>query len=121
MKNFLEIIGELKGRIKENSVEDVRGRQESGESFHLIDVREESEWAGGYIPGAVHIGRGILEPKIEKRIPERDSEIVLYCGSGARSLLAAESLKRMGYCNAVSMAGGMGAWKEAGYPIEGGN
>lgn len=119
MKTFSELVSEVKESIKETDAETVKKKMESGESFHLVDVREESEWAKGHIPKAIHIGRGMLEPKIEKVIEDREAEIVLYCGTGARSALAAQSLARMGYSNVLSMAGGINGWKEAGLPTEG--
>jgi rhodanese-related sulfurtransferase len=96
----------------------VRERLARGEAFHLVDVREESEWQEGRIPGAQHIGRGVLERDIEERIPDADADIVLYCGGGYRSALAAASLQAMGYTNVSSMDGGFRAWTEAGLPVE---
>ena len=116
--DFLNIVEAAKNRIRECSVQDVKTRMDRGETFHLIDVREESEYARGRAAGALHIGRGILERDIEKRIPDRGAPIVLYCGGGFRSALAAESLGKMGYSNVVSMDGGMRAWREAGFPVE---
>ncbi len=116
--DFLNIVEAAKNRIRECTVQDVKSRLDLGESFHFIDVREESEYARGRAAGALHIGRGILERDIEKQIPERNAPIVLYCGGGFRSALAAESLGKMGYSNVVSMDGGMRAWKEAGFPVE---
>ncbi len=116
--DFLNIVEAAKNRIRECTVQDVKSRLDRGESFHFIDVREESEYARGRAGGALHIGRGILERDIEKQIPDRNAPIVLYCGGGFRSALAAESLGKMGYSNVVSMDGGMRAWKEAGFPVE---
>lgn len=120
MTTFMDLINEVKAKVAETDVVTVRKKLDEGTSCNLIDVREESERAEGYIPGSIHIGRGMLEPKIEKMIENRDSEIILYCGLGARSLLAAESLARMGYTNVSSMADGIGGWKKAGYPTESG-
>lgn len=108
-------------RVRECTVAQVRARQEAGEHLCLVDVREDHEWARGYIPGAIHIGRGILERDIERRIPDPDQEIILYCGGGYRSALAADNLQKMGYRNVVSMDGGIRAWQEAGYPIRSGD
>ena len=108
----------MKSRVVEVTVEDVKGRLARGEDFELLDVREESEWNAAHVKGAKHLGRGILERDIEKRVPDVGREIVLYCGGGYRSALAAESLSKMGYTRVRSMAGGWRAWKEAGGPTE---
>ena len=114
---FLEIVNDAKSRIRECTVHDVKNRQDAGETFHLVDVREESEWAAGHLPQAVHLGKGIIERDIDAVIPETTSEIILYCGGGYRSALAADTLQKMGYTNVISMDGGFGGWKEANYPI----
>jgi rhodanese-related sulfurtransferase len=116
---FLQIVNDAKTRIRECTVEDVKRRQESGETFQLIDVREESEWSASRIPGAVHLGKGVIERDIEKMIVDPKAEMVLYCGGGYRSALAAEALTRMGYEAVISMDGGIRGWYEAGYPLEG--
>lgn len=116
-EGFLKIVEDAKQRIKEISIEEVRIKQSQGESFHFIDVREDREWQNGYADCASHMGRGIIERDIEEKIPDRSAEIVLYCGGGYRSALAADNLQKMGYTNVYSMAGGYRAWKEAGYPI----
>ena len=103
--------------VREVTLEDVRARVERGEVFRLVDVREDHEWAAGHLPGASHLGRGILERDIETREPDLHTEIVLYCGGGYRSALAAESLQQMGYDNIWSLAGGFRAWRDAGLPI----
>jgi len=118
---FLEIVNEAKQRVRECNVADVKGRLDAGEAFHVVDVREESEYAAGHLPGAIHLGKGVIERDIEKTIPNPEAEIVLYCGGGYRSALAAENLGRMGYTNVISMDGGFGGWKEAGHAIEGGS
>lgn len=112
---FLEIVNDAKSRIRECTVHDVQAKLAAGEAFHLVDVREESEFARGRLPGAVHLGKGVIERDVEKTIPEADAEIVLYCGGGYRSALAADALQEMGYTNVVSMDGGFRGWKEAGY------
>ena len=116
---FLKICEEAKSRVKETTVDEVKRRLDRGDrAFALVDVREESEWNAGHIPGATHLGKGVIERDIEQKIPEPDREIILYCGGGFRSALAAENLERMGYTNVVSMDGGWRGWKEAGYPVE---
>lgn len=115
---FLRVVEDAKKRIAEVSVADVQAKLARGDAFVLIDVREESEWAAGHAKGARHIGRGVLERDIEAALPDTASEIVLYCGGGFRSALAADSLRQMGYTNVASMAGGWRDWKAAGAPTE---
>ncbi len=115
---FLRLVQEAKTRIKEYSVDQIRQRQEQGDSFQLVDVREESEWQAGHVAGAVHLGKGILERDIETRIPDLNADIVLYCGGGFRSALAADALQKMGYTNVSSMDGGMRGWRAKQYPEE---
>ena len=115
---FLKLVGEAKDRIREVTVQDVKPRLDRGERFYLVDVREKSEWAAGHIPNALHLGKGVIERDGEQAIPDTSAEIILYCGGGFRSALAADNLKKMGYKNAVSMDGGFGAWRQAGFPIE---
>jgi rhodanese-related sulfurtransferase len=117
--SFLDLVSEAKSRIQECSVEQVYQRQTAQESFYLVDVREESEWQTGHLPGAIHISKGILERDIESWIPDKSADIVLYCGGGYRSALAADNLQRMGYTRVKSMATGIRGWREAGYPEEG--
>jgi rhodanese-related sulfurtransferase len=114
---FLKLVEDAKSRVREISVEDARKKLEQG-SAKLIDVREESEWAAGHARGAQHLGKGIIERDIEKKIPDRNAEIVLYCGGGFRSALTADVLQRMGYTNIASMAGGWRAWQEKSGPVE---
>lgn len=118
---FLALVADARGRVKECSIADVRARQARGERFHFIDVREDSEFAVDHARGARHVGRGVIERDIEQLIPDKDAPIVLYCGGGYRSALAADNLQRMGYKNVVSMDGGMRAWRAAGYDIEPGS
>lgn len=113
---FLKLVNQAKAKIRELTVEDVRKKIERGDKFHFIDVREDGEWASGHARGAVHIGKGVIERDIEVKIPEKEAEIVLYCGGGYRSALAADVLQRMGYRNVYSMDGGIKAWREKGYP-----
>lgn len=115
---FLKLVEEAKKHIKETNPPEVKKRLDAGEKFHLVDVREESEWARGHLPGAVHLSKGVIERDIERVIPDRSAPIILYCGGGFRSALAAENLQRMGYTNVVSMDGGWSGWFEAGYPVE---
>jgi rhodanese-related sulfurtransferase len=115
---FLRIVNETKTRVREVTVDHVLSKLTRGDSFELVDVREDNEWSAGHIKGARHLGRGVLERDIEKAIPDVSREIVLYCGGGFRSALAAESLQRMGYTNVVSMDGGWRTWKERGGATE---
>lgn len=115
---FLKLVDGARGRVRETTPEEVRKGQEAGESFHLVDVREDNEWQKGHASGAIHLGKGIIERDIEKAIPDHDAEIVLYCGGGYRSALAADALQQMGYRNVISMDGGWKRWRELGYPTE---
>ena len=115
---FLKLVNEAKQRIAECSVAEVKAKLDRGESFHFIDVREDHEYAKDRAKGARHLGRGIIERDIESLISDRRAEIVLYCGGGFRSALAADNLRQMGYTNVISMDGGIRAWREAGYPLE---
>jgi len=116
---FLKIVDDARSRIKEVTVADVKAMLDGKLQFHLIDVREESEWARGHLPGAEHLGKGIIERDIETAIPDHAAPIVLYCGGGYRSALAADNLQKMGYTNVASMDGGWRDWNEAGYDVEG--
>jgi rhodanese-related sulfurtransferase len=115
---FEKLVQEVKSRVREVSADEINQRLARGEQFHLIDVREDSEWAAARVPQAVHLGKGIIERDIEQRVPDTSAELVLYCGGGYRSALAADNLQKMGYQNVWSMAGGFRAWREAGYPLE---
>jgi rhodanese-related sulfurtransferase len=115
---FLEIVNDSRSRISECTVIDIKVRLDQGDEFHLVDVREESEFVAGRIPGAIHIGKGVIERDIEKMIPETDTEIILYCGGGYRSALAADAIQKMGYTIVISMDGGMRGWKENGFDVE---
>jgi len=116
---FLKIVDEARARVRELTVADVKAMLDRGDSFHLIDVREESEWANGHLPRAVHLCKGIIERDVETVIPDRAAPIVLYCGGGYRSALAADNLQKMGYTDVASMDGGWRGWNEAGLPIAG--
>ena len=115
---FLQLVDAVRVNIRECSIQDVQRRIAAGESFLLYDVREESEFAAGHLPSAKSLGKGIIERDIEEVVPDPDREIVLYCGGGFRSALAADNLQKMGYSNVISVDGGFRGWKEAGYPIE---
>ena len=117
-QGFLALVGEAKQRIAQTTIFEVRERMDAGALFHLIDVREDHEWALARLPQAQHMARGILERDIEHSIPEKDALIILYCGGGYRSALAADNLQKMGYTNVLSMAGGFGEWKESGFPLD---
>jgi rhodanese-related sulfurtransferase len=114
---FLKIVGDAKTRVRETTVDKVKGKIDGGEKFVLVDVREESEFARDHLPGAIHLGKGIIERDIEVRVPDINAEIVLYCGGGFRSALAADNLQKMGYKNVISMDGGIRDWREKGYPL----
>jgi len=115
---FLKIVKDAKQRVRETTVEQIKQRLDRNEQFLLVDVREESEWAKDHLPGAVHLGKGIIERDIEQRVPDTATEIVLYCGGGFRSALTADNLHKMGYTNVISMDGGIRDWRERGYPLE---
>ena len=115
---FLKSVNDAKSRVRENIPEDVQRKQEAGESFYFVDVREDNEWQKGHAAGAIHLGKGIIERDIEKAIPDHDAEIILYCGGGFRSALAGDALQKMGYRRAVSMDGGWRRWTELGYPVD---
>lgn len=117
-QGFLDIVNDAKTRVRETTPEEVRRRQESGERFHFVDVREDAEWARGHALGAIHLGKGVIERDVERAIPDHGEEMVLYCGGGYRSALAADTLAKMGYTNVLSMDGGWKRWKELGYPTE---
>jgi rhodanese-related sulfurtransferase len=116
-RGFLKIVNDAKTRIREISVEETHRKLNSGISFHFIDVREDHEWSHGHAQGAIHLGRGILERDIEQRIPDYNAEIVLYCGGGYRSAMAADNLQQMGYANVSSMAGGYREWCAQGNAV----
>lgn len=115
---FEQLVNEVKPRIKEISIGEVKEKLDKKTSFHLIDVREDHEWQKGHCSGAMHLGRGILERDIENQISDKNAEIVLYCGGGYRSALAADMIQKMGYTNVLSMAGGIRAWRASAYPEE---
>src|SRR6476620_1101555 len=113
---FLKMVNEAKKLVKETDVADVKKRMDAGEKFILVDVREDNEWANGHLPGAVHLGKGIIERDIEQRVPDTSAKVILYCGGGFRSALAGDNLQKMGYTNVESMDGGWKGWVQAGLP-----
>ncbi len=113
---FLNLVNEAKKKIKQVQFTDIKQRLDAGEKMILVDTREDLEWAGGHLPGAIHLGKGIIERDIEQTIPDRSAPIVLYCGGGFRSALAADNLQKMGYTNVISMDGGWKGWIGAGFP-----
>ncbi len=114
---FLSIVNDAKTRIKEADFRDIKKRMDAGEKMILVDTREDSEWARGHIPNAVHLGKGVIERDVEKTFPDKKTPLVLYCGGGFRSALAADNLQKMGYTNVISMDGGWRGWTEAGFPV----
>jgi rhodanese-related sulfurtransferase len=114
---FLKIVDDAKTRVRETNIDEVKNKMDRGSEFTLVDVREESEFAKDHLPGAIHLGKGIIERDIEARVPDLDTEIILYCGGGFRSALAADNLQKMGYTNVISMDGGIRDWREKRYPL----
>ena len=114
---FLKIVDDAKKRVRETNVDDVKKKMDRGGKFFLVDVREESEFAKDHLPGAIHLGKGVIERDIEARVPDLNAEIVLYCGGGFRSALAADNLQKMGYTSVISIDGGIRDWREKGYPL----
>jgi rhodanese-related sulfurtransferase len=113
---FLKLVQDAKTRVKQTDVADVKKRMDAGEKFILVDVREDNEWVNGHLPGAVHLGIGIIERDIEQRVPDTSAKVILYCGGGFRSALAGDNLQKMGYTNVESMDGGWKGWVQAGLP-----
>src|SRR5271156_6877571 len=116
-EGFLTLVRDAKKRIKEEDVQTTKKKLDAGEKIILVDVREESEWARGHIPNAIHLGKGIIERDIEKAIPEKSAAVVLYCGGGFRSALAADNLQKMGYSNVISMDGGWRGRAQSRLPL----
>ena len=114
---FLQIVQDAKKRVRELTVDDVKEKLDRNEKFQLLDVREESEYAIDHLPGAIHLGKGIIERDIEARVPDLNAPLVLYCGGGFRSALAADNLQKMGYTNVISMDGGIRDWRNKGFPL----
>jgi rhodanese-related sulfurtransferase len=117
-EGFLKLVNDAKSRIREVSVDETKQRLGANPAAKLIDVREDNEWDAAHAKGSIHLGKGIIERDIEVLVPDKNTEMILYCGGGYRSALAADTLQQMGYTNVFSMAGGWKAWKESGSPIE---
>ena len=115
-EGFLKLVRDAKSRIKEENFRDTKKRLDAGEKIIVVDTREESEWARGHLPNAIHLGKGVIERDIEKQVPDKAAPLVLYCGGGFRSALAADNLQKMGYTSVISMDGGWRGWNEAGFP-----
>ena len=113
---FLQVVDDARKRVREVGVDAVKAMLDRGEKFVLVDVREESEWAKDHLPGAIHMGKGVIERDIEQKVPDTKTPLVLYCGGGFRSALAADNLQKMGYTNVESMDGGWRGWVSAGLP-----
>jgi rhodanese-related sulfurtransferase len=114
---FLKIVNDAKSRIQETNVDEVKRKLDGGEKFVLVDVREESEFAKDHLPGAIHLGKGVIERDVEARVPDLNTRLVLYCGGGFRSALAADNLQKMGYTKVLSLDGGIKAWRDKGFPL----
>jgi rhodanese-related sulfurtransferase len=117
-QRFLKIVEDAKRRVRETNVEEVKARLDGGEKFVLVDVREDREFDADHLPGAVHLGKGVIERDIEAKYPDLETPLVLYCGGGFRSALAADNLQKMGYTNVISMDGGIRGWRDRGFPLE---
>ncbi len=117
-EGFLKLVNDAKTRIREVTVEETQQRLNANPDAKLFDVREDNEWQASHATGAEHLGKGIIERDIEEKVPDKSTEVILYCGGGFRSALAADVLQQMGYTNVFSMAGGWKAWKDSGAPIE---
>lgn len=114
---FLKIVDDARSRVRETNVDEVKKRIDRGDKFLLVDVREESEFAKDHLPGAIHLGKGVIERDIEARVPDLGAEMILYCGGGFRSALAADNLQKMGYTHVISMDGGIRGWREKSFPL----
>lgn len=114
---FLKIVNDAKSRVKETTVDEVKQKLDHGDKVLLVDVREESEFAKDHLPGAIHLGKGVIERDIEARVPDVKTPMILYCGGGFRSAMAADNLQKMGYTNVISMDGGVREWREKNYPM----
>ena len=115
---FLQLASDAKSRVRQTNVDEVKRRLDRGERLLLVDVREESEWNAGHVPGAMHLSKGVIERDVETKIPDTDAEIILYCGGGFRSALVADNLQKMGYTNVISMDGGWRGWTQKSFPTE---
>jgi rhodanese-related sulfurtransferase len=116
-QRFLQMVNESKKHVRETNSDEIKARLDRGEKFILVDVREESEFAKDHLPGAIHLSKGVIERDIEAKVPDLNTPLVLYCGGGSRSVLAADNLQKMGYKNVLSMDGGIRVWREKGFPL----
>jgi rhodanese-related sulfurtransferase len=116
-EGFLKVVKDAKTRIKEEDYREIKKKLDAGEKMILVDTREDNEWARGHVPNAIHLSKGIIERDIEAAIPDKEATVVLYCGGGYRSALAADNLQKMGYRNVISMDGGWRGWTESGFPV----
>ena len=116
-EGFLKVVKDAKTRIKEEDYREIKKKLDAGEKMIIVDTREDNEWARGHVPNALHLSKGIIERDIENTIPDKEATIVLYCGGGYRSALAADNLQKMGYRNVISMDGGWRGWTESGFPV----
>ena len=114
---FLQIVNDAKTRVREATADEVKQKLDCGDKFLLVDVREESEYAQDHLPGAVHLGKGVIERDVEQKAPDTSTPMILYCGGGFRSALAADNLQKMGYSDVISMDGGIREWRQKGYPL----
>ena len=114
---FMKIVDDAKTRVRETNVDEVKKKLDRGEKIVLVDVREESEFAKDHLPGAIHLGKGVIERDVEARVPDVRTPMILYCGGGFRSAMAADNLQKMGYTNVLSMDGGVREWREKNYPM----
>ena len=114
---FLKIVDDAKSRVRETTVDEVKSRLDRGDKFTLVDVREESEWHKDHLPSAIHMSKGVIERDVEQKVPDLNTEMILYCGGGFRSALAADNLQKMGYKNVISMDGGIRGWRDKNYPL----
>ena len=115
---FVALVNDSRSRVREFTIDEFRSRLERGEAWVLVDIREDSEWEAGHLPNAVHLGKGVIERDVETQYPDKAAPLVLQCGGGFRSILAADTLQRMGYSNVVSLTGGFREWQACGLPIE---
>ena len=116
-EGFLNLVRDAKKRVKEAGAAEIKQRLDGGEKMIIVDTREDIEWARGHVAGAIHLGKRIIERDIENTIPDKEATIVLYCGGGFRSALAADNIQKMGYRNVISMDGGWRVWTESGFPV----
>ena len=114
---FLKIVNDAKSRVKETTVDEVKQKLDKGDKILLVDVREQSEFAKDHLPGAIHLGKGVIERDVEARVLDVRTPMILYCGGGFRSAMAADNLQKMGYTNVLSMDGGVREWREKNYPM----